>query len=127
VIEPTEVEQIWQRFHDDADWLRLSNSATLQFSSWFGDLDAPTRQAVLPVLSSWILSTNHPQQTDALAVVGDFRLSEVIPALEELSSRLRGTTSPVDRFLRVKVLRLLADLLEHREIDNTLLSERIND
>jgi len=118
MIDETRVEQVWQQLRDDAGLDGFSSSATLEFTSWFGTLSGPDRHAVLPVLSSWICSSHASRQFDALSVVGAFRLWQAIPALEELSGKLTGATSRVDRFLRVKVLRLLADLLEDRAMEN---------
>ena len=113
----TYAERQWQEFNARAAALKDPNLATMWFGDWFASLDEEARRPVTVLLCKWALSSNEPQQFDALALAGRFQLVECVPALETLAGALRDDQTPQGRFLRLQVLRLLADFLEIKARD----------
>jgi hypothetical protein len=94
----------------DADALKESNLAWEWLRGLYRRFDAEERRLADQVLSEWTLSDDENVRYDALVLIGDFRIMSALPALRELSARLRRSNAPGAPYELQKVDRLLREL-----------------
>lgn len=78
-----------------------------QLHALYGKFDESERAMAGRVLAEWSLSTDEGKRFDALAIIDEFSVSDVAPALRELAGRLNGSAERGAPYELQKVNRLL--------------------
>jgi len=77
----------------------------------YGRFDGVERKMAGQVFAEWALSEDESVRFDALALINDLKVSEAIPALETLATRLASELTPTATFELKKVHRIIALLM----------------
>jgi hypothetical protein len=73
---------------------RSPNLAWDKLRDLYRRLDSAERGVADRVLCEWVLSDDENLRYDALVLISDFEVKSALPALSELASRLKASTSP---------------------------------
>jgi len=106
----TEMDRMWSSLNDEALRLKDSFSALDRLKGWYQRLDDGDREQANCGIARWLRSETEAKRFDAVALVREFRISQAIPALRDLSERLAFQSTPGAPFEREKVDALLVEL-----------------
>lgn len=105
-----EMDQYWESVDREALEMKDSYLALDRLHSLYRRLDEDERALADEILCEWVLSDTEAKRFDAMAVIREFRVSRAVPALEQLSRRLRGRGEPGAPFEQEKIEGLLSEL-----------------
>jgi hypothetical protein len=108
-------EKLWEyrkQVDRTAIELKESNLALEWLRNFYRDLEASERVLANQVLAEWLLFDDESVRFDALALIGDFRISTALTALDELAARLQQSKSPGAPYELKKVERVVRELRE---------------
>jgi hypothetical protein len=105
----------WRRLRDDLSERAIkskdSMNAVFELSGAYADLRDEDRAEVNTVLGEWVLSDSEALRYDALFVVADHAIRDLVPVLRLLQQRLEDQpTGPRSPYEWAKVNRLLGEL-----------------
>lgn len=105
-----EMDRFWEQANREALELKDSYRALDRLHSLYEGFDDDERALADQVLSKWALSDHEGKRFDAMALICDFRISQALPALEQLVDRLEKSREPGAPFERDKAKRIISEL-----------------
>ena len=106
----SEMDRMWTSLNNEALRLKDSFSALDRLKRWYERLDNGARAKANDGITRWLLSDVEAKRFDAVALVREFRITQAVPALMELSQRLELESTPGAPFERDKVDALVGEL-----------------
>lgn len=106
-------EQLWafrQSANKEANARKESNLVWAWLQDLYRKFGLEERELADQVLIEWVLSNDENVRYDALVLIGEFKIADALPALEELGRRLSLSTSPGAPYERKKVDSILQEL-----------------
>lgn len=94
----------------DANALKESNLAWQWLRDLYRKFDAEEQKLADQVLKEWVLSDDENLRYDALILIGDFRITSAVSALQELATRLKHSKAPSAPYELQKINRIITDL-----------------
>lgn len=110
-------ESMWayrQSAEKDAAALKEPNIVWEWLSDLYRKFDSEERKLADQVLMEWLQSDDEGVRYDALVLIEDCRITQVIPALRELGARLTHSKAPSAPYELEKVKQILNDFGDDR-------------
>lgn len=104
-----EMNAYWQ-FVDDESRRLKDHLYFDRLPALYDKFDPAEREMAAQVLAEWILSGNSRKCYDAKFLIGKYKVTSALPALEKLAGRLAKTDTPIARNELESVRRVIDDL-----------------
>lgn len=121
IADPPPLAHVWRQAREalrrNAGEKDPPNEITMRMSTTYGRLSPEQRAELQPLLTQWLLSDDHADRFDAIAIIDDNGVTSMIPTLRELQDRLEFATDIGAPYAWAKVNRVLGRLvaIEERE------------
>jgi hypothetical protein len=109
------LDRLWRAASDQAVAAKQSQAALVALFDHYRGLSADDRVIVDRLLAEQVASDDATDRFDALAVIGEFRVTSALPALRALADRLAVAPGPSAPYEWAKVNRLIGLLTDAQE------------
>jgi hypothetical protein len=114
-VTDDELRAAWARFRDAVDVEQVaakdSQGALPRLFERYRSLSDPERKIVDELISHDVTSSDETRRFDAVALIGEFRISSAVPALRVLADRLESDPGPGAPFEWAKINRVIGEIL----------------
>jgi hypothetical protein len=114
---PERLNAQWVAADREAESNKDSQSALVALEGFYRTLTYGERREANALIIEWALSSDPKRRYDGLALIGEFKIDEALPALRELAERAEESTGPSAPYDWAKVNRLIAVLASGRDHD----------
>lgn len=111
-LSADDINQIWRQLDHDAMENKNSPEATIRLRKSYDKWDAGSQSIARRVFGQWLESDNSRKRFDALVMIDDLSIVEVIKDLKSFQTKLESQSGPEARF----ELETVNEIIERLEI-----------